>query len=136
MLARQLKWALFSVVMALVPFLFNWLRIVSRPTADPKPLLQVLLGHGELLLVATALTASAVGDLLGGASPRTTLKLVSGAAAVLVLAAASYYFADISAGFANKETIREDIVCKTSLWLFFFSVVTGAVCVGLSEGKG
>lgn len=135
MLERQLKWMLFSVVVALTPIAFNWLRLVSRVAPGKEPALSDLLGRGELLLVAAGLTAGALGDLLGGDSRQRIWKLVIGAAAVIVLSACSYYFADVSAGFAKGEAIRTDVVSRTSIWMFVSAVITGAVCVGLGGSE-
>ncbi len=61
MLAKLLKWAIFTVVISLVPFGVLALNVLIEGN-DIQ--VAALWPHGELMLVATALAADALGDLI------------------------------------------------------------------------
>jgi len=132
MTQRLLHWLIFSVAMALLPIVFTALSLKTRGNAIE---LTLLVKHGELLIVAAALSASGVGEILLARSPTSLTRTVVGGAALGILGLASFYFADVSAGYRSGEQLRVDVIRDTSLWLFGFSVLTGGSCVALREAS-
>jgi hypothetical protein len=128
-LDRLAKWLIFSVLLALLPLAYNYLHVLTR---TGSPTLEVLLGKGELLLVAASISAAAVGSLIGGTKNWLMAKIFAGGGSVLLLGLASLYYVDITAP-ASGEILKVAVIAKTSLLFFGFSVISGAGCVALEE---
>ena len=87
---KLLKWALFTVVVSLVPFFMVALSLWS----GDKPLhLASLWPHGELLLVATALAADAVGGLIPTSTRLGAAKVLSAGICVILLLTTALWYA-------------------------------------------
>lgn len=135
-LTRLTRWLLFTVAVALVPFAFAWLRAYQHGERGD---LVDLLGGGDLYLVAGALCAGAIGDLMGCAAPRSPRHAAACAVAVILLAGSSLLFADVTAartqasGMGTPGTVDAKAVAEVSAWVFTASVLVGATCVGLGE---
>ena len=56
------RWFIFSASFSLLPILFNFIRIYNRTTEIE---IRDLVSHGELFLIATTISCSALGVLLG-----------------------------------------------------------------------
>src|SRR5579863_1592711 len=83
MLAKLLKWLIFTVVVALVPFGIVALDLWDK--GDNLFAWSVLWPHGELMLVSTALAADALGDLIASDRPSGSLKIAAGGGCLVVL---------------------------------------------------
>ena len=58
-----LRWLIFNVLISLTPLAFERIVLSSKThTQGKQPILMQVLGDGELFLVATALSAEAIGD--------------------------------------------------------------------------
>lgn len=130
MVERLIRWFLFSVVVALLPIGFNLFRIVMR---GGQASVEALTGHGELLLVAAAICATALGEIITDTSSRRIPKLVAVGASVIILVFASLSFADIAAGQASGDKIESTRVAWSSLTVLFFAVLAGGSCIALTE---
>lgn len=138
MINQMLKWLIFSVLIALLPILFNVLFAVSFG-GDLSA--ARLLGRGELLLIAVGLCATALGDVLFAngsfmhARPRLwrALRLVVGGTCVLVIAASSFYYALASERYSQGLQAREQAVVVISTISYLTAVICSAVSVWLSE---
>lgn len=131
MAEKLAKWLIFSVILALLPFAFNYLRLASRGV---DPTMAKLLGGGELLLVAAGISAAAVGDLIGSGADRRLAKLFAGGGSIVVLCLASLHFADVAAARA-APTFDASVVVWSSQMLFAFAVLGGGGCVALAEAQ-
>jgi hypothetical protein len=127
--AKLVKWLIFSVILALLPLAFNYLRLEMR---GQDATLQALLGNGELLLVAAAISAAAIGEVIGSGKAYGAPKFLAGGGALMILALASMQFADVAAAQA-LPSYRPGVVVWASQFFFIFAVITGAGCVALSE---
>ncbi|MBN4056090.1 hypothetical protein JYT20_00040 [Rhodothermus sp. AH-315-K08] len=127
--ARLVKWLIFSVVLALLPIAFNAIHVLTR-SGDPT--LENLLGGGELLLVAAAISAASIGYLVPGGKDRPVRRIVAAGGAVIVLVMTSYYFADIAAAPVSPPLDTSVITLLSGLF-FLFAVLAGAGCVALEE---
>jgi hypothetical protein len=126
------RWLLFGVLMALLPLAYNLLHVVTR---GGKASVENLTGHGELLLVAAAISAAAIGELVASGPKAPIGKIVSGGGALLVLGFASLYFADVAWAEKTGEKLLASVVCNTSVVLFASAFVASLACVALSEVK-
>ena len=118
MTEKLVKWFVFSVVIALLLILFNFLLLL---TANAPAGLAQLVGHGELLLIAAGLAARAIGDVIGSGDVRKIPKLIASGAAVIVLVLASFYFSHVAASYALNQTVNIDVVFFVSVWLYVIS---------------
>jgi len=90
--------------------------------------------RGELVLIAAAITAAAVGELFGAGTNRFEIpKLFAGGAAIVILILASLYFADVSAVHQAGQKPDLAVVRTVSSWLFLFAVASSGSCVALAE---
>ncbi len=127
-LPKLARWLGFTVLIALAPLLaaFLGLRAYSRPSD-----LKSIAGRGELLLVAAAIGAAAMGELVPFKTRQRTVPkiLVTGLTLVLVLIS-SMYFALITLGTSATDPT---VVSSDSLLLFIFTILLSGCCVALSE---
>ncbi len=133
MVTRIVRWLVFTVLVALLPFAFFVARAFSHnePTGWAE-----IAGGGDLYLLAGAFTASAVGELVGSGSDRWPVrKLAAAGLAVLLLALSSLLFADAfaarSAGAADNLDRRA--VGGMSAVVLVLAVVASGGCVALAE---
>ena len=124
-------WAIFGVLLALVPILFSaiseWIR------GDSVGLSEVI-GGGELLLVSAGISAASLGELA-----RQRTDALSGVRAILTgvgivtILLAGLLFADIAGSIRNDEDIDAVRVATVSIVIFTISVVTAATAMVVAE---
>jgi len=129
LLAKLIKWLIFSVALALLPLAFNYLHLLSHTKV---PTLEALLGQGELLLIAAGISAAAIGSLIGSGTDWFLAKILAGGGSVFVLGLASLYYADVSAVHSDAQ-LDLHVVVTSSAWFFRFAVAAGAACVAMEE---
>jgi hypothetical protein len=122
---KLLRWFIFSVVISLLPLAFYYVRAMTDGKAVSLP---ELLARGELLLIAVALAADAIGDLLASKSAGM-LKTIAGGGCVITVGFSSFYFADVS----TKTAANVTVVFWMSLVLFAVSMISSACCKWLAE---
>lgn len=132
MLEALIQWIIFSVVIALLPLLFNLLRDIGKGEGIN---LVRLFSHGELLLVSAAISAGSLGHLFGAENPSSIPKVVSGGSCVVVLMIASFWFADISGAWQSNPTLtlNSKAVCVGSIIIFTCAVFASSSCVLLGK---
>src|SRR5437899_3113676 len=122
MLLRLCQWLIFTVIVALSPFLIAALNVVSEQQTLSWFPREQLWPHGELMLVTTALAADAIGDLFVHPSPRDAITVLSaGAFLILVIVTVAWY--TMVQSHANYVA---NTVSRASLILFGFVVIGGA----------
>jgi len=122
-IVKLIRWILFSICFALLPFLFNFISEISR---GANVSMVSLFGDGQLLLVSTTLCAVAVGELFGIASTKSIITHLAGGATIILISVTSFYYANVSVG---GEDLRHDIVASLSLWLFCASTFISSCCI-------
>lgn len=128
MVEKLVRWALFGVVIALLPIAFSGFKILHRGEAFDHSL---LLSDGELLLVSAGIAAAAIGEIVASGANAKILKVVCGAGATALLMISSFSFADIA---SLSPTLSDGAaIAAESLWIFAFTVLSGASCIILSE---
>jgi len=132
MTEKLIRWFLFGVVIALLPIIFNSLRLFTH---GGSLTFGQLVGRGELLLVTAGISAKAIGELIGSSTSMKIPKIIAGGVSLVILALASLYFADVAATYANNQTLDLSVISRMSLILFLTAVVSGGSCVALAEVK-
>lgn len=138
MLVTLAKWLIFSVLISLVPIAFSYQKIWVR--SGNVPSLEQILSGGELFLLACALCASSVGGLIGSSRDRMLAKTAIGGISIIIVAAASMIFADVSAastagagaGQLNYE-LNKSLITLLSIVYFACSLIVSGVGVILAE---
>lgn len=100
-------------------------------TGQAKPVAEII-GRGELFIVAAALCAAAIGDLIDKSHSRRVNKIlayIAGGAAVVVLMLCSLFYVSASAGGENQPVV----VATVSSAFYMVSVLTGAGSIALGE---
>lgn len=127
------RWIIFDVVVALLPLAFNALRSITKTGTCT---LEAVTGKGELLLIASALCAAAIGQLLASDQPKYKVRrlLAGGATTALLMLAALYFaFADDFPKVAAAAAIQR--VCYVSITMFVFGVIASVSCLVIAEAK-
>ena len=124
------RWLIFSVLMALLPLLRNFLRLTSEGNFIS---FYQLTPNGELLLIGAAISAAAIGELFGNGGKMKLFKIIAGGLSMIMVILNSNYFNDISITNTNGNSIQADVVSYTTIVLFFISIVSSGCCVALSE---
>ncbi|MFF0733315.1 hypothetical protein ACFYVK_17030 [Streptomyces chartreusis] len=131
---KMVNWFAFGVLFSIMPIITGFF-IAETRGSDRR--LTDLIGHGELLIVATGLAAAAAGQAFSmkhtkfGVLPRLV-----GCGNVLIALFTTGVFADISAAVAEKEQIDETFVAAYSLWFFGAALITsfsGALLAELEQ---
>jgi hypothetical protein len=128
--ARFGKWFGFSVILALLPIIFN---IIDAATFNPSLTWGYVLGRGELLLPAVGLSASALGDMVLTDRRWSLFKVVTALACVLNVACASYYFASVSGQYASLDQPNAVVVVRLSILSYVVAVISSASSLYISE---
>ena len=127
------RWLVFGVVLGLLPILFNFMYIVTIPKIGLS--WGILLGRGELLLLAVGLCAGALGDLVLMRRGWGTFKIVATGLCVIEIASSSAYFMIVSGRYSLEEQVDLGAVVIVSVVLYTVAVVSSGLCV-LVKGEG
>lgn len=128
---RFWKWLGFSVLLGFLPILFNLLYALSITGLDLT--LAFLFGRGELLLLATGLSGTALGDLALMGRRWSAFLIVGTAWCTINVACTSFYFAVVSGRYALGGQDDAQAVVIVSLVLYAMAVLTSGVLVSLAE---
>ena len=123
---RFVKWIVFSVIISLLPLVFNLLSALNR---QKEASLSLLCSHGELLILSAAIAAGSIGELFGGGSERAILKIIAGGGCVAVLFVACLSFADV----AQLPQPVPSVVTVESITIFILTLISSASCIALSD---
>ena len=122
---KLLRWLLFSVVMAFTPLAFT---AVDRFLSGKEVRVSDLLKGGELLLIASAIAAAAIGDLLIEGKRLWWAQQVICVICIINLAVSAYAFARIAAG-----TVAITPTLTLSWWLLGLAVFGGGMALTIAE---
>jgi hypothetical protein len=129
MIEQLILWFLFRVLLALVPIVYNGVRILTTGGQDP---FGAAIERGELLLLTAAMCGGSVGVLIGSGATFQIYKIISGGAAIIILMLSSLYYADISALYRQGTLVNVNIIKTTSRVLFLLGVVASGSAVALA----
>jgi hypothetical protein len=126
---RLIVWIIFSVIVALTPIIFN--AILTFITGS-TPTLSQLLKNGELLIIAVAVGADAVGKLVGSGTSKKIYKILSAGVCILLIIVSSLLFSAISMTSigASFDPLR---VAHVSIYVYLLTMITSGSCIILAE---
>jgi len=117
------RWAAFSVALAAVPILISFLALPRSSSMTS------LLSHGDFAILASALVAASVGELLGPDEPQRGIRNILIAACFMLFA----FTIVLLAGIANNSSQLSPRADVKYSWLsFLVAVVIGAASWGLT----
>jgi hypothetical protein len=122
-------WLIFSVLLALAPLLFN---AILTFIIGQSPNLVELLRNGELLLIAVAIGADAVGKLVASSESLRLLKIVASGGSIMLIIVCSFLFAAVSTRSLGMP-IDAGRVAGVSGIMFALTVVASGSCTLLAE---
>ena len=125
---KLVRWTIFGVVFALLPFALNWWHMWTASGSNPWYVYQ-LWPRGELLLVSVAIAADAIGDLVGSGGSLLIFKLIACGGCVLALFIAAAWFSQ-SQFALNPNSIK---ISNASMCVFMLTIISGGACKALAE---
>ena len=129
MLQRLGKWAIWTVVVSVVPIIYCMIVLKNHGKLD---LISTPWARGELLLISVIVVATSMGDL---ASARGTIPMrgVVTGFAVIYLLIFGFCYGDILCSVALNQSFDENLVRYWSPYIFGLSLIIGGACVMLSK---
>lgn len=131
---KLLRWTVYSVIISLIPifstFLYSW-------TTNSQVTLTGALSKGELLLISVAISGGAVGELIGREAEGALRLLKVGiiGLTLIVVLVSCIWFGSIASILAEGGHVDAHAVSVGSKIVFFSSVLSGAVCIGMSSSE-
>ena len=129
MYLRIVRWAIYGVVLSIVPVVARWV-IQSEPGEDL--LLTTLLRDEDLLLVGATISAHAIGAVNKRTDTMPARKELFRGGCVVSLALSALLFGAATHGEVNGSDIASAYDASTIVALFAFSLVTSFGCIVLS----
>ena len=123
---RLTVWVMFSVLLVLVPLLFDAGRAMIRGGSFS---LDDAISRGELTLVTAAICGSAIGELFGVGGAAKLGKILAGGGALLTLMFCAFFYTEASAVRRAKAKIAKRTVRNLSI----VGVLCSGLCVALSK---
>lgn len=125
-----LKWVIFRAVLGLLPLAFSAFRMWAEHRSVT---LEALFSRGELLLVACALSAGGIGELMASSAKQPILRLLLGGGSVVCLMFGALTYSHVSAQFSSSVPYDQSFVAVVSCFVYAFSLAFAAGCVILAE---
>ena len=144
MAAKLARWLIFTVVFSLIPLVVDFVSEIARTNGALEA---ANFGrHGELYLLASAMCAVGLGEIIGVSQNWSLPKIMAGGGAAVIIALATALYT-ISASDAAQALVRgasehgaaNNVFAKNLLgysgltWIFACIVSTS--CIALSEVK-
>lgn len=122
-------WLSFTVVIALMPIIFNGILITFF--VQPKPPISGILVNGELFIVSVAIGSDAIGRVLANKSSHRIFGIAPLAGCFVLVLISSLLFAIFAAPI--ESNLRKENVPSVSFVLFMITVLLSEICVLQSE---
>lgn len=128
---KLLIWFIFTVIFFLLPLVFNWLSVFIR--GETSNLID-LISDGDLMLIAVAINAAAIGETIEFGSQNTynSREILAIGICMLTMVLASFLYSELSTNMNSVDQIGETRVLFISLIIFFSALFTSSINVGLS----
>jgi hypothetical protein len=137
---KLIKWGVFSVLLALVPFAFA---CGKASLVGPSITVPELVARGGLLLVAVGLATGAIGDLIGSAGGKYRgAKLAIGGLCAITAVMASFLYVIVNDAYTRaleQQVPLEDtplnvpMAVGLSVALYVGAVLGSGACIALAE---
>lgn len=118
---KVVRWTIFSVGFSLIPFGFV---ILHQLLHNQSPSLAELIARGDLLLISVAISADALGTLIGSEKDKNVVTYLAGGGCGIALTGCSFLFGELSLA-DPQQGLHPTLIC---LGLFCFALVASAVC--------
>jgi hypothetical protein len=127
-MAKILRWAIFGVVISVLPLGFAYVDLVMK---EQTATWAGVIGNGELLVIVWGLSAGAIGELFGSEG-QPILKIICGGLTLLVIISAAHFFASITEARAANVKLDEAFIVSASTKLFIFSLAPSLACLAIT----
>jgi ABC-type glycerol-3-phosphate transport system permease component len=127
---RLVRWFMFSVLIALIPILFNFIGVIldNQPISTAR-----LFGKGELLLIAVAISGRGMGELIPSGMNRAIVKIIVIGSNLIIISLASYGFAYTSAKISSGASPDPTTIARVSIGLFLSALIASGCCIWLKK---
>lgn len=131
-MARISRWIFFVVLASLAPIVADYVakrsHVQQIPQESQHPFLvpaALVVAHGELLLIAAALAAESIGELVAVGTKNASAKIAAGGSCLLLLVVSSWWYSGIAGS--------SDVSDQTRIFNTKYSIViwTATVLIGL-----
>ena len=123
-IAKLARWALFSVLLSLLPLAFNYFRLALNASSLPD-VVAVLRG-GEIFLITASMCSVAIGDVVATTKAREISKIMGGGSSLLLLVASTGLFVYVA---SSNGQVSDSVVFSSSMYVFAAAALSCAVCV-------
>ncbi len=125
-MSRITKWLLFGVVCSLLPILF---KVITYVTRGQNIELTILVEHGELFLISTAIAATGLGELVTEGPKPTTGVILTAFSSFALTAVSAYWFSDLN----NAAQVDLNNIVNASVTIFLVSLISTFICFKQTE---
>lgn len=124
-------WAIFGVIVSLLPFAFSLLQSIGSKSSFSY---SAILGGGQLLLVAVAVSASAFGDLILVDVPQVQRmpKVFAIGSCVVEILVSSYWFGIIAESARAGTPFDPVIISIWSIPVFIWALLSSGSCLSIA----
>ena len=126
------RWVGFRIVLGLVPIAANALRLLFSGQAGLIDA-EHLVGHGELLLLVSAVRAGAIGELISAPKRFPELRIAAGCVCVVVMIISAIGFAFVAEKIGTSTKYQANVVATSSLVIYIVGLVASFVSVVIAE---
>jgi|SRR5215218_1771005 len=137
---KLIKWGIFSILFALVPFAFSYGK--ASLVGPPLPLSE-LVARGGLLLVAVGLATGAIGDLIGSEGEENlAARLVVGGLCAIIAVSSSLFYVVVSDAYTKamakgipleKTELNMQLAIILTIVLYIAAVVGSGACIAIAK---
>ncbi|WP_203915551.1 hypothetical protein [Rhizocola hellebori] len=123
---KLLLWIIFGVAFALMPVVLSFLNAATRGNAVGY---DDLVGRGELLLIAAAVSAATAGDLIAAKTSLESTRIILVGLNLVLACMASLWFGGIASANWDKVVVDHGFISYGSTLMLIFSLVSGGASV-------
>lgn len=134
--SEVILWLIFTVFISLIPlgadYLYLSLIVQQQEREKPRPRFESFFKDGQILLIAVALGAGAIADILivSLKKPLENAEISFLGVSFLTTIISAFLYANIKR--TNPENLSEELVFQILTILFFIALIEGFVCKSLS----
>jgi hypothetical protein len=124
-------WLIFGVIVSLLPFLFSVLTSIGSKSSF---IYSQILGGGQLLLVAVAISAGAFGDLIFIDVPKLQRmpKVLAIGSCVVEILVASAWFGIVAESDSTKTPLDPVTISLWSILVFAWALLSSGSCLSIA----
>lgn len=142
--AKLARWVVFTILFSLIPLAVDFVSEIARSSGVVE--MSSFGRHGELYLLASAICAVGLGEVLGVNDKYNIYKILAGGGAVVIITAATALYTISASDAVNalthasatgtlpNESFSRKILSYSGL-TFLFACIVSTSCIALSEVK-